>query len=306
MIPTSCSSIQRQHPVPENATKLCDRTRQEGEFVRFYHEMREKRPGSPQVYIVVEDDLDRPEFLLDRLVELRIAPLAVSVHGHQRGTWVRQSREYAYGSLRILQLSANQSIFSSFDLPVPDQPLARALFNDPRLNLYSHIVSHQIIDGERAYTDAYRFVDWFINDFWAAYTLELQKALVRSASEGLTQWLVFLVFRFSSLNPRNVTLREQLLKKLKRLFGPKSQVNIDPRIVGVPCLLLPQPDPLSAVDVADVLAVFPFSSVAERNRTAKAIYAQLQANGGMPRMDDVVQRLERLRRDYMRTGAIQI
>lgn len=304
--PGSKASTRQARTIPENATKLCDRTQQEGAFVCFYHEMRKMCPGSPQVYVVIEDELDRPEFLVDRLYEIRVAPLAVSTHGERRGSCLRQSvTEYAYGSLPALQFSSMQSVFSSFGLAIPDEPTARYLFEHQPLSLHSHILLDQTFDGEKASSDAKGFVEWFINEFWAGCP-QRTEGPVRSDLAAKTQWLIFLLFRFSSLDPQSSNLQHKLLENLKTIFDHNGRANAEAGSFGVPCLLLPQPSPLSASDVAKVLAAFPFNSIAERNRFANAIYEQLRTSGGTPRMDDVVHRLEQLRQDYIRTGTIDI
>jgi len=280
--------------LPENVTKLCDRTRQEAAFVDFYEDMRKARPGATQLFVVIEDDLDRPDFLVDRLYELRVAPLAVKTRGERRGSCLRATgMEYAYGSLPSLQRSAERNLFESLGLEVPEPASPQGLLTNADLSLHSHILVDQTVDGEKLAADADKLVDWFMNEFWA------------NAVGSRTQWLVFLVFRFSSLDPRNARLREDVLTKLNRLFASDGRANTTPTTLGAPCLLLPQPDVIEVAHVADVLARFPIDSVRERNRLAQEVYADLLRTGE-PRMDDVYQRLEQLRHKYLQTGTFQI
>ncbi len=306
-VPMESPVAQKVRAIPENATKLCDRTQQEGAFVNFYHELRNSRPSAPQVYLLIEDDVDRPEFLIDRLFEFRIAPSAARINGERRGACIRRSgSEYAYGNFRTLQISAIESLYSSFDLPAPDEPAVKTLIDNQAFTLYSHILLEQVLDGEKVYNDAHRFVHWFINEFWKEGLPRSRDVSVPCETRSRTQWLIFLVFRFSSLDPGNVSLRERLLHKLRNIFGENGQANIERTAEGAPCLLLPPPDRLKPSDIAEALTAFPFSSVTDRNRSALTIYEQLQAHGAIPRIDDVVRRLEQLRLDYMKTGTIQI
>jgi hypothetical protein len=276
--------------IPDKIARLCDRTRQEAAFSDFHEEMRVARPGAPQLYCLIEDDLDRPEFLVERL-ELRVSSLAASSRGDRRGSCLREtgSDDVTYGSFQTLQRSVVGNFYSSFGAPVPQPPLAYPLLADAGLSLYSHIVSDQTLDGEKVHADADKLLDWLIDQFWAG------------AARG-TEWLVFIILRFSSLDARNADLRLRLTRKLRRLFDKEGRRNADAAAKGAPALLLPAPDPLTLVDVADVLKRFPIDSVRERNALAQRIWATI-SNRGEPRLDDLHLELEQRRRNYLRNGS---
>jgi hypothetical protein len=219
--------------IPENIVKLCDRTRQEAAFSRFTDEMNKERPGTAQIYVLIEDDVDRPEFLVDRLYELRVPSMAVQSRGERRGSCLRQTGgEPVYGDLKTLRQWLEQNFFGIFGAPVPQTPIAGALLFDEGLSKHSHILVDQTLDGESVAAYADKLLEWFIEEFW------------KNARAASTQWLVFLIFRFSSLDPRNANLRAKLTRKLSRLFNNEGRRNISPADSGAPALLLPPPDPL--------------------------------------------------------------
>ena len=281
------SATQAARQIAEGVTKRVDRARQESAFYDFYDAMRAARPGRPQIYVLVEDDLDRPEFLIERLYELRVAPL--TAHGACRRAEVKN---FVYGSLRSLQRSVVQNLFLAFEAGGPPTLEPHSLLTDARLSPYSHVVVEKTLDGEKLGGDADKFVGWFINECWAE-------------AVGSTQWLIFLVLRFSSLDPGYADLRERLLRKLRKLFGRDGRVNVDATDAGAPGLLLPTPDAFTLSHLGEVLAHFPFASMTERNEVARLIYAELSGKHGVPRIDNVYERLEQLRTQYLQTGRFE-
>jgi len=277
--------------IPENIVKLCDRSGQELAFSLFNEEMSAKRPGAAQVYVLVEDDVDRPEFLVDRLYELRVPSLAVTSRGERRASCLRQSGGSlpVYGNLRASQGWLEKNFFEIFGAPAPNLPRACSLLGDEGLSKHSHIVVDQTLDGERVAPYADKLVEWFTDEFWA------------NAASASTQWLVFLTLRFSSLDRGNADLRARLTEKLGRLFRKRGERNTAPGGSGAPALLLPAPEPLRVDDVKDVLEQYPIGGIREINRLAVAIFEELQREG-TARLDDLHSKLELLRRSYLETG----
>jgi hypothetical protein len=279
--------------LPDRIARLCDRTRQEAAFSDFYVDMQKARPLAPQLYFLIEDDVDRPEFLVERLYDVRVPGLAAEARGDRRGSCRRGPGPYdfLYGSATALQRSLIQNLFSGFGVPVPEPPSARALVADNGLSFHSHIVSHQTLDGAKAFGGADTLVQWLIEDFW-----------VDAAAD--TQWLVFVVLRFSSLDARNADLRARLARKVRRLFDKEGRRNISPSAKGSPALLLPSPDPIQITDVAEVLERFPIDSVGERNALAQSIFDRAAIKGA-PRLDDLHREIEQRRQKYLETGSFQ-
>ena len=246
-----------------------DRTRQEGCFSDFYADMRKVRSGTVQVYVLIEDDLDRPEFLVDRLYELQVRPLAEKTQGDRRGSCLRQTgTECVYGSLSAVKRSVARNFFAAFGAEFAEGSVAGSLVNDDGLSLHSHIVFDQTVDGHQLAQDADKFIDWFTNEFW------------RGAESNKAQWLVFLVLRFSTLDPANAGLRETIQQKLETAFGSEGRANVTPDSKGAPCLLFPAPDPVSPEHLRKVLTLFPIDSVEELNEHAKNIFAELTLHLG--------------------------
>jgi hypothetical protein len=293
--PSDASDASKQAPVavktiPENVVKLCDRTRQEAAFSRFTDDMSKARPGAAQIYVLIEDDVDRPEFLVDRLYELRVPSLAVQSRGERRGSVLRQTGgEPVYGDFPTLRQWLERNFFALFAASVPQPLIARALLLDEGLSKHSHIVVDQTLDGESVAAYADKLVEWVIEEFW------------KNACTDSTQWLVFLIFRFSSLDPGNANLCAGLTQTLSSLFNNEGRKNTSPADSGAPALLLPPPDPLRAEDVKKVLERFPIDSVGRINELARQIYGALQKDGA-PRLDDLHLKLGRLRRTYLETG----
>ena len=112
------SSASRSEPnLGSLVFKLCDRSRQIGEFRNFFISNMNRRPGVPQVYLVRGAEKECHDSLVERLVHAEIKPLTEKRLGEQRGVVIHKKLGWPYeGELpEELKQELKRIFFAEFD-----------------------------------------------------------------------------------------------------------------------------------------------------------------------------------------------
>jgi hypothetical protein len=269
--------------VGEGVPKSCDRSDQISQFCTFYSDMRERRPGVPHLYVLVEEDLDRPDFLVDRIRSTQVPKLAASLHGDRRASCPQFHCDVCNDrSLKGLQGSLERNL--------------SALLDDKSFELDSHVVVRQHVDGNAAAPNAAKLVSW----------LAAQIASRLNSTQG-PQWMFFLIMEFGSYGTDSTSLRRNTFEEVSALFGKAGDglrmMNHGPKGKGAPTLLLPPPETLTAGDIYQVLRMFPFP-LREAGRLSEKIHADLVRVNGAARIEDIYNVIEDIRKRFAKTGEL--
>jgi hypothetical protein len=125
------SSASRSEPnLGSLVFKLCDRSRQIGEFRNFFISNMNRRPGVPQMYLVRGAEKECHDSLVERLVHAEIKPLTEKRWGEQKGVVTHKKMGWAYeGELPELQQEMTRMLFAEFDPLYMDEDLSATAFN---------------------------------------------------------------------------------------------------------------------------------------------------------------------------------